>query len=66
MNENMKNLIAAAQVTDASVTNADRTLWNWERAGIINGVRMSSRRIRFNQADVTRLLTRGAFPKDEV
>ena len=41
-----------------------RTLWNWERAGTINGIRMSSRKIRFNQADVTRLLTEGAFAKE--
>ena len=43
-----------------------RTLRNWERAGTINGIRMSSRKIRFNQADVTRLLTQGAFAKEEV
>ena len=96
MNENTKNLIAAALATDASVTDAEkqaisralagkekavmvtakdvceqlgitrRTLRNWEMAGTINGIRMSSRKIRFNQADVTRLLTRGAFAKDEV
>ena len=95
MNENTKNLIAAALATDANVTDIEkqaigralagkekavmvtakntceqlgitrRTLRNWERAGIINGIRMSSRKIRFNQADVTRLLTQGAFAKEE-
>jgi excisionase family DNA binding protein len=43
-----------------------RTLSNWEKAGTINGIRMSSRKIRFNQADVTRLLTQGAFTKEKL
>ena len=43
-----------------------RTLHNWEKAGVISGKRMSCRKIRFNQTDVTRLLTEGAFAKEEV
>ncbi len=36
-----------------------RTLRNWERAGKINAVRQSKRRLRFNLADVETLLVKG-------
>ncbi len=42
-----------------------RTLSNWEKNGVISGRRMSCRKIRFNQEDVTRLLTEGALLKKE-
>lgn len=42
-----------------------RTLCNWEKAGVISGRRMSCRKIRFNQEEVTRLLTEGMEIKKE-
>lgn len=42
-----------------------RTLSNWEKNGVIIGTRMSCRKIRFNQEEVTRLLTEGAVMKKE-
>lgn len=42
-----------------------RTLSNWEKDGVICGRRMSKRKIRFNQEEVTRLLTEGIEMKKE-
>lgn len=42
-----------------------RTLSNWEKDGVICGRRMSKRKIRFNQEEITRLLTEGIEMKKE-